>query len=461
MKITGEELWDLYMSDDGVIENFDAIYDFFLDEIPPEFSEEYDVGEIILETKGHNESDKNFDRVLKFTSMLQDKQPELYKENFQYFDDFLIDYHLFKHDGNEAEKAFSNFINHPDQDFDALSLSLKKLLFYQHTEIVDKTVIQIYEEVSNSEKLIGGAESELAMYKFYINMEHFFSKADKDSLNNELFKSLQPFGFELKGNSFSFIEDGLYNSEKDCEIIIKKFTLNRKSFMLSLQSQFLVEMAKKEFSFVLSGTLWDNMLRLWEEQANNKKQVPDKYFYVNIDGFDKYLRDLGGNYFSDNKSEMMATLWFSVYIYDFLLSIGLIQQSTYDAFNGVCKTVKGRVIAGRATELWNSNFIHSWVKPDSVSENEFEAEKAIFEKSISIKSDNILNFKRNISDELESMGEFADFIQQGADYNEHKLDFMSNNFFEKGTPIKVEQKVGRNDPCTCGSGKKFKKCCGK
>jgi uncharacterized protein YecA (UPF0149 family) len=22
------------------------------------------------------------------------------------------------------------------------------------------------------------------------------------------------------------------------------------------------------------------------------------------------------------------------------------------------------------------------------------------------------------------------------------------------------QKVGRNDPCPCGSGKKFKKCCG-
>jgi uncharacterized protein YecA (UPF0149 family) len=25
---------------------------------------------------------------------------------------------------------------------------------------------------------------------------------------------------------------------------------------------------------------------------------------------------------------------------------------------------------------------------------------------------------------------------------------------------KNQAKVGRNDPCTCGSGKKFKKCCG-
>ena len=30
-----------------------------------------------------------------------------------------------------------------------------------------------------------------------------------------------------------------------------------------------------------------------------------------------------------------------------------------------------------------------------------------------------------------------------------------------GPPVKREgPKVGRNDPCSCGSGKKFKKCCG-
>ncbi len=27
--------------------------------------------------------------------------------------------------------------------------------------------------------------------------------------------------------------------------------------------------------------------------------------------------------------------------------------------------------------------------------------------------------------------------------------------------IIAEEKVGRNDPCSCGSGKKYKKCCGK
>lgn len=32
--------------------------------------------------------------------------------------------------------------------------------------------------------------------------------------------------------------------------------------------------------------------------------------------------------------------------------------------------------------------------------------------------------------------------------------------YEKPVPVRVAPKVGRNDPCPCGSGKKFKKCCG-
>jgi preprotein translocase subunit SecA len=32
---------------------------------------------------------------------------------------------------------------------------------------------------------------------------------------------------------------------------------------------------------------------------------------------------------------------------------------------------------------------------------------------------------------------------------------------EKAKPIRTGPKVGRNDPCPCGSGKKYKHCCGR
>ncbi|SMB91450.1 protein translocase subunit secA [Thermanaeromonas toyohensis ToBE] len=39
---------------------------------------------------------------------------------------------------------------------------------------------------------------------------------------------------------------------------------------------------------------------------------------------------------------------------------------------------------------------------------------------------------------------------------------IENRYQEEGPrqPIRREQKIGRNDPCPCGSGKKYKKCCG-
>ena len=31
---------------------------------------------------------------------------------------------------------------------------------------------------------------------------------------------------------------------------------------------------------------------------------------------------------------------------------------------------------------------------------------------------------------------------------------------KKSGTIRKDKKIGRNDPCPCGSGKKYKKCCG-
>ena len=32
---------------------------------------------------------------------------------------------------------------------------------------------------------------------------------------------------------------------------------------------------------------------------------------------------------------------------------------------------------------------------------------------------------------------------------------------KESTTIRKPKKIGRNDPCPCGSGKKYKKCCGR
>ena len=51
-------------------------------------------------------------------------------------------------------------------------------------------------------------------------------------------------------------------------------------------------------------------------------------------------------------------------------------------------------------------------------------------------------------------------------YQEQKSDIMrageqDTREKQKQQPVRVEKKVGRNEPCPCGSGKKYKQCCGK
>jgi preprotein translocase subunit SecA len=42
-----------------------------------------------------------------------------------------------------------------------------------------------------------------------------------------------------------------------------------------------------------------------------------------------------------------------------------------------------------------------------------------------------------------------------------RTDLVTNGEQSAKTPVKVEKKVGRNDPCPCGSGLKYKNCHGK
>lgn len=474
--MTNKEFWKIYSSKDGVVKHFDEIFDFFSKDLPAQFIDEYDVGEVILEVSGHNQTAKNFENVLRFTELIQEKHPALYKENFQYLDDFLIDYHSFHNNRAETEKSFSNFLENPVQGYDHLLSALKKLLFYQYYELVDKTILNSYDSVKNSDELIPGAEYDLAILKYYINLEHFYSIGTNNTLNKDEFeKSMLPFDFKFKRNALDLIVKGIINPDEESETLKEKFTQNRDDYILSVQSQFHVQMIRKKFGFVLSGRLWDKMLEFLEDQTskNKKKQKPDDYFKVETDSYEKYLSRLSGDFFTDNKSEMIAVLWGSVYIYDFLFSIGLINQATYDSFITTSKILKGKVIANFTSELWNSNFVHYWEKPDSVSDAEFTEESKIFQKSWILKRQDFKKTGKEIKDELEEIGELSDYIIQGAGNDDYKPTNVFDKFLQDSkpglfddsqqnfVPVRTEPKIGRNDPCPCGSGKKYKKCCGK
>lgn len=82
----------------------------------------------------------------------------------------------------------------------------------------------------------------------------------------------------------------------------------------------------------------------------------------------------------------------------------------------------------------------------------------------------IISTTKGGEDDKDGIIEFkATYIENGKTIVHHERSyFVKKNgvwFYQKWLPITStrinENKVGRNDPCPCGSGKKYKKCCGK
>jgi SEC-C motif-containing protein len=131
-----------------------------------------------------------------------------------------------------------------------------------------------------------------------------------------------------------------------------------------------------------------------------------------------------------------------------------LMRSRYSAFTKTAVDYLLNTVHPDTREQHNERAIRNWAKSSDW---------------ISLK---ILNTEKGGPDDTEGLVEFvAQYYQKGKRQTHHELaQFKKQDgrwFFYDGQPPQQEQvvhtspKVGRNDPCPCNSGKKYKKCCGK
>ncbi len=81
----------------------------------------------------------------------------------------------------------------------------------------------------------------------------------------------------------------------------------------------------------------------------------------------------------------------------------------------------------------------------------------------------IIRTEKGKADDDEGIVEFkATYSQNGITHVHHETStfrkikdkwYFHNGEIVPATVVRTEKKIGRNDPCPCGSGKKYKKCC--
>ncbi|MDO9576837.1 MAG: SEC-C metal-binding domain-containing protein [Candidatus Cloacimonadales bacterium] len=487
--MTTKEFWNHYIKDNK-LEIFDIACEFFSKELPEEFVQDYDVEEVIMEIYDSQTEAKNFDNAIKFAEIIENQQPKFYLECFQFIDKPLLDYYCFQHDKIKAEQAFSNFIKHPIRYFDYYLQTFKKLLYYQYTELLDKAILENFAEITESDELIGRAEHDLAECKYYMILEDFY-KANTTSFDVKSFgQKIAKYDFEFKNYFYSSLATGLFGKPIENVNLIELYKKNRReNFLIILHGYFFRFMHEKNFPFYQSGKIWDGMLTFLTKN-NNSRKITDGFFNIDAKLFEQHLLQISSIFFLENNSELIFILWGSVYIYEFLYKNQIISQPVFDEFLEISRKLKGKVIGQYTNELWASDFVHDWVKPDCISETEFQEETKIFRKSLFFKGESFLDFKDIFSEEMAKIGELSSYIVEGgleepqhkslldnfpnlSDYSfddaddiqeiypiqqESKMDEDLNVTFK---PVRREKKIGRNDPCPCDSGKKYKKCCGK
>lgn len=466
-----EEFWDIYMnSTENTLDIYDEVMVFFSEKLPDGFNEEYDTLEVVLEVQEHHETAKKFQKVIDFVNVIKDKHPEIYEESSVYSNPFLVNYYAYQNNSAEIEKIFADASVNVAENYDDFLAIFKTLLYYQYINIIEKAVDPNFEDVSNSDNLIWGSEYDLIIIKLFNSLEKHYlaSQAGIAFEKEKVVQDIQKYTFDFIEieQSITLFEKGLFEDNWDAKSIQILFLENKSDAYHILQAQFIKAMLQKDFSFAVSSKIWGLMMRYW--RVNGEKH--QNHFVIETQEFDKFLQEISGGFFSNDKSDRYVILWGSVYVYDFLFEKELIDSKIHSDFIATSQELKGVFIANEPASLWECDFVHRWQKPNSISETEFAEETKIFEKSLTFDKYNFSDFKPMIVSELETIGELSDYIFKGEakiieerknadDRLNYLLGNTGANFVQKPIVKELYEKIGRNDPCHCGSGKKFKKCC--
>ena len=117
----------------------------------------------------------------------------------------------------------------------------------------------------------------------------------------------------------------------------------------------------------------------------------------------------------------------------------------------------------------NMDYLHETLHPDHRQDHDREAARKWAEESDWLGLTIIATEQGQAGDDAGSVEFRASYREKGRNHVLHEISqfqklegrwYYVDGQHPKPATVRKDQKVGRNDPCPCGSGKKYKKCCG-
>ncbi len=411
--------------------------------IPSKVIEESDLGMLLIELVDELGSNNLISDALALMEKVQQQQPELYAQEFQYLDTLQVKYYLFSNQPELLSYCLAQFKNDPISSIDQMMSSLVEYLrFYGAIrEIVDLSK-STYQPIKNSQEVLPGTEDELASVILIDLMEKVYRQLQQGETVD-----WDAFGDAAKQyiteESQLWIAEVRRNLTKEIEVNQQFFAdfkteQKRDDNLRALSLAFSIYMAvQKQVSFITSQRLWGAVFEFLSSRKLPRTQLgyPDQFFTFSEETLDKHIAQLIGGLLSDGQAEGAAVLWGIPYVYDFLLNKQVIGQAGHQHAIAVTNVLKQKMIEFFDKYLWQLDFVHRWLPPDSVSEADFTAEASLFASSIE---------KVTPLATEPGKGNLESFYNQFKDFNlditdEEKPQFLSNPRLSEPPEIKPEK----------------------
>ena len=117
----------------------------------------------------------------------------------------------------------------------------------------------------------------------------------------------------------------------------------------------------------------------------------------------------------------------------------------------------------------NVEYLHNTLHPDHRADHDVNAARKWAADSDWLSLESINTAKGGQQDETGTVEFKASYRDKGMIRQHHEISRFEtiaghwayvDGDMPKPETVRNSQKIGRNDPCPCGSGRKFKKCCG-
>ena len=371
----------------SVKQRYDMILELIDRPLSPELIEEMDLGMVLVEMRDELASNNLIDQAIAFIEKLQQQQPELYKQEYPYFNNFLVKYYLYRNEPEQVQASLEQFKADPVTGIDQISEVLDDLKFYCATDVAVDLCSATYNRVLTSPEVLWGSE-ELADIILIALIENAYQQikrgetVDWDKFVAEAAKygavNAQDWLTQLRSDLTAEVED---NQQFFADFKRKK---SRDTAIRTLAMAFGKYMSEqKQVSFICSQAIWEAIFDFLEERklSNQKRGNPDIYFAFPQKSLDRYVAKKIGGFMSMRQSMGFAILWGLPYLYDFLLSKQVIGEEVHQQAIAAATELKAQLIEG-FNRLWRYDFVHRWLPPDSVSEADFAAEADLFAASI-------------------------------------------------------------------------------